>query len=108
FKELNRVLYPKSQYLIFTSSPAQMRSYWLSHYFPEMMRKAIAQMPDPEQMKEALSRCGFDLVKRELYVVQPDLKDQFLYVGKERPELYLNKEIRKGISSFAMLTDKDE
>jgi predicted DNA-binding protein len=36
------------------------------------------------------------------------LQNHFLYCGKNRPELYLRENIRKGISSFSSLANKTE
>lgn len=41
-------------------------------------------------------------------MVQPNLQDFFLYSGKYTPEIYLNEEVRRGISSFAHLARKEE
>ena len=41
-------------------------------------------------------------------MVQPDLQDFFLYSGKYKPEMYLNPEVRKGISTFASLAFEEE
>ena len=37
FREIARVLVPASPFVLFTSTPEQMRRYWLCHYFPRMM-----------------------------------------------------------------------
>jgi ubiquinone/menaquinone biosynthesis C-methylase UbiE len=36
FGELSRVLQEDGKLVIFTSTPQQMKGYWLNHYFPEM------------------------------------------------------------------------
>jgi hypothetical protein len=37
--------------------------------------------------------------------VKPDLVDLFMYAGKQRPELYFEPAVRRGISTFANLAD---
>lgn len=37
FFELNRVLADNGRIIIFTSTPEQMKAYWLNHYFPKML-----------------------------------------------------------------------
>ena len=44
----------------------------------------------------------------EPYKVAKDLQDLFLYSGKHRPEMYLDQEFRKGISTFSSLADSNE
>lgn len=108
FKEVNRVLQSGSRFVIFTSSPEQMKNYWLNEYFPEMMEKSIAQMPSINLVSKALKENGFNMLGYESYMIQPNLQDFFLYSGKYRPELYLKPEVRAGISSFASLARKEE
>ena len=44
----------------------------------------------------------------EKYSIKDDLEDRFLYIGKNNPKIYFNENIRKGISSFADLANKNE
>ena len=39
---------------------------------------------------------------------QSSLEDLFLYSGKNKPQIYLNPQIRKNISTFASLADTEE
>ena len=107
-KEVYRVLKPHSHYVIFTSDPDQMRGYWLNHYFPEMLQKSISQMPDMDLVRASLSKAGFTISEEIPYYIKDDLQDHFLYVGKNRPQLYLDTAIRKGISSFSDLSLENE
>jgi ubiquinone/menaquinone biosynthesis C-methylase UbiE len=108
FAELYRVLKNNGRMVIFTSTPTQMKGYWLNHYFPIMVNDSIVQMPSFEKVKSAMKSSGFETIGTEKYFVKPDLQDYFLYCGKERPELYLNEEVRKGISSFSALANYQE
>ncbi len=108
FLELNRVLKPNGNIVIFTSTPKQMKGYWLNHYFPKMLEDSIAQMPSLESVKSAMTDNGFEIVKAEPYNIQANLEDKFLYCGKQNPEMYFNEQIRHGISSFSSLANRDE
>ncbi|MEL6589291.1 MAG: class I SAM-dependent methyltransferase [Bacteroidota bacterium] len=108
FAEVARVLKPSGRMLIFTATHEQMRGYWLNHYFPQMLADSIAQMPDWGDVVSAIETAGLKSLGTESYSVQDDLIDHFLYVGKNRPQLYLQAEIRRGISSFADLAYQDE
>jgi ubiquinone/menaquinone biosynthesis C-methylase UbiE len=101
FKEIYRVLSPGARLVIFTSSPEQMEAYWLNHYFPGMLRTSIAKMQSPELVKQQTAKAGFRNFKTIPYFVQNDLQDLFLHSGKNKPEMYFDPVIRKGISSFA-------
>ncbi|MAY83310.1 MAG: MerR family transcriptional regulator [Flavobacteriales bacterium] len=108
FAELQRVLKADGRIVIFTSTPSQMKGYWLNHYFPKMLNDSIVQMPSLERVESAMNSSGLQIIKTEKYFIKPDLIDQFLYCGKQNPELYFNEQIRKGISSFSALANRAE
>ena len=101
FSELFRVMKPYTNVVFFTATPQQMKGYWLHHYFPKMLADSIEQMPSLENIEKAMNAAGFKDIFIENYDIQPDLKDQFLYVGKQNPTLYLDENIRNGIASFS-------
>lgn len=108
FSEIYRVLNSNKKFVLFTSLPEQMEGYWLNHYFPQMLLDSIEQMPAFSKIRNALQNAGFEIENTEKYFVREDLQDHFLYCGKNRPELYLQEDIRRGISSFASLANKNE
>lgn len=108
FSEICRVLKPGSRFVLFTAFPEQMKTYWLNHYFPQMLRDSINQMPSFAAVKTALESAGFKIDERENYFIKENLADHFLYSGKNRPELYLRGDIQRGISSFSSLANADE
>jgi ubiquinone/menaquinone biosynthesis C-methylase UbiE len=108
FSEMARILKRTGRLVLFTSTPAQMKGYWLNHYFPKMMQKSMEQMPAFSTIESAMQKAGFTIVETETYSVKPDLKDKFLYCGKEQPKLYLNADIQQGISSFSDLANQGE
>lgn len=108
FSELEYVLKPDGKIVIFTSTPQQMKGYWLNHYFPKMLEDSMVQMPTLETVKKTMTLAGLKITATETYNIKPDLKDQFLYCGKQNPELYFDESIRHGISSFSALANKDE
>lgn len=108
FSELHRVLKPEGIIVIFTSTPKQMKGYWLNHYFPKMLDKSIIQMPKFEDVEFAMKENGFEIIGIDKYDIQPNLQDKFLYCGKQNPELYFNEQIRNGISSFSSLANQKE
>ncbi|TGV04786.1 class I SAM-dependent methyltransferase [Flavivirga rizhaonensis] len=108
FLELKKVLKPNGKIVIFTSTPEQMKGYWLNHYFPKMLAGSIKQMPTLKSIESAMKNAGIELSEIDKYFIKPDLQDQFLYCGKQNPELYFDKQIRHGISSFSSLANRME
>lgn len=105
--EMRRVM-RGGRLVFFTATREQMRGYWLNAYFPIAMERSIEQMPDWCDVESALLAAGFSVIRAEPYDVQPDLQDFFLYSGKLRPEIYLDPNVRAGISTFSLLADADE
>ncbi|WP_297761181.1 class I SAM-dependent methyltransferase [uncultured Muriicola sp.] len=108
FLELARILKPNGQIVIFTSTPEQMEGYWLAQYFPKMLIASKVKMPLLQNIEKAMKKAGIQLEKTTPYFVGRDLKDLFLYAGKHNPELYFDKKVRHGISSFNSLANKEE
>lgn len=108
FKEVCRVMKPGARLVIYTSTPEQMQGYWLNHYFPKMLEASIVQMPSYDLVESSLLKSSFQILSTEAYAIRADLEDLFLYAGKQRPELYLDPQVRKGISSFAALAHAEE
>ena len=107
FEQVYRVL-SRGRFVIFTSTPEQMRTYWLNEYFPIAMATAIGQMPTLGAVCDALRAAGFNHIGAESFLVTPALEDLFLYSGKYAPEIYLNDAVRRGISTFADLATPGE
>ncbi|WP_400077759.1 class I SAM-dependent methyltransferase [Winogradskyella sp. R77965] len=108
FSELAYILKPDGKIVIFTSTPTQMKGYWLNHYFPKMLEDSITQMPSIEAVENAMKLSNLKISKTETYSIKPNLKDQFLYCGKQNPKLYFDDNIRHGISSFSALANLEE
>lgn len=108
FLELYRILKPKGKIVIFTSTPKQMRGYWLNHYFPKMLSDSIIQMPTLNSVETSMKSAGFKIMGTDKYYIEPDLQDKFLYCGKQNPEFYFDEQIRHGISSFSTLANRTE
>ncbi len=107
FKEAYRVI-NKGRYVIFTTTPEQMRQYWLKEYFPELIEGGIRTMENFETLKKALANAGFENIRQEKFFVTNEVQDWFLYAGKYCPEAYLNQKIRAGISLFHLSEYKEE
>lgn len=108
FREVARVVETGGRFVVLTSTPEQMRSYWLCHYFPEALRRSADQMVSVSDMAELLDRAGLAIEVIEPWSIPKDPIDLFLYSGKHDPRLYLDPSVRRGISTFANLADPAE
>jgi ubiquinone/menaquinone biosynthesis C-methylase UbiE len=108
FRELSRVMKPGARMVILTATPEQMTGYWLGHYFPQMLKDSMEYMPDFREYVEGMAAAGLEISDTEKYFIKEDLQDWFLYSGKHDPARYLDPRVRKGISSFADMANRDE
>jgi SAM-dependent methyltransferase len=108
FGEIHRVLRPGGRLVILTSTPEQMKGYWLNKYFPQMMQDSMRQMPSYEVVTGAMEAAGLVVEGVEKYFIREDLEDWFLYSGKHDPTRYLDPGVRMGISSFSDLARQEE
>ncbi len=99
--EMGRVLAPGGRLVIFTDFPEQIRNYWLNAYFPRALQRAAKSMPSEAEIEDILAAAGFGPPRVVPWLVTPDLVDLFMYAGKQRPELYFDAAVRRGISTFA-------
>lgn len=100
FAQVARVM-RGGRFVIFTCTHAQIRGYWLNHYFPKCIERMYDYMPDLPRVEQALNRAGLRIVETEPYFVDDQLQDCFLYCHKNRPERYLNMEFLQGMSVFS-------
>lgn len=100
FKEIVRILKPKSKLIIFTSMKNQCAKSWLIHYFPFIKDVGDRTLLDENTITTNLIEAGFNFVKIEKFFVTANTQDLYLYAGKYKPEIYLNQIVRDGMTPF--------
>ena len=89
--------------VIFTHDPRAGEQFWLSDYFPEVFAEADQLFPPMASVASLFP--GRTTTLRECPLPH-DVCDLFLAAGWRRPEVYLDPDVRAGISGFA-LADQD-
>jgi SAM-dependent methyltransferase len=105
-QEIYRVV-GHGQIVLFTYDPTMISSFWLTKYFPSFITDVEATFLPISQLSDRIQTVTGQGVKVIPFPLPADLADAFAAVGWARPELYLDRQIRAGISSFAKI-DKDE
>ena len=107
FREVYRVM-NSGAFVILAILPEQVEALWLKAYFPSMMHDTIDSLCGFEAISQALAQAGFKNISYEKFSIAEDTCDLFLAAGKNKPELYLDPNVRAGISSFALCQNQQE
>lgn len=99
-RELRRVV--RGPVVILTYDP-RVASFWLLDYMPALGTLDIGQMPQWPVYEAALGP-----VDTQPLPIPRDCVDGFLCAYWQRPEAYLDPEVRRSISSFAKIGDQTE
>lgn len=106
FSEMARVV-RDGPIVLFTFDPRQGQPFWLAGYFPGIFQSGYQIFPPIEEVKSRLAKASARAVRDVAFPLPHDLKDAFLAACWRSPHLYLDPEIRAGMSGF-MLADKNE
>jgi ubiquinone/menaquinone biosynthesis C-methylase UbiE len=102
-REMHRVI-GGGQIILFTYDPEVISSFWLTQYFPSFTADVQSTfLPIPKLVSEIESITSV-AVKILPFPLPNDLSDSFAAVGWARPELYLDGNVRNGISSFSKIS----
>ena len=105
-QEVNRVV-GKGKIILFTYDPVMISSFWLTKYFPSLIKDVESTFIPIPKLSDEISLVTGNSVNVSPFRLPHNLSDSFAAVGWARPELYLDCNIRNGISSFAKI-DSDE
>jgi ubiquinone/menaquinone biosynthesis C-methylase UbiE len=101
--EIHRII-DDGAIIIFTYDPELISSFWLTDYFPSFMADVQSTFLPVSRLIAEIESVSNLNVNVEPFPLPHDLSDSFAAVGWARPELYLDSNIRNGISSFAKMT----
>jgi ubiquinone/menaquinone biosynthesis C-methylase UbiE len=87
--------------VILTFDPRLEQRLWLRDYFPEVFAADTAVFPPIAAVEDLFNSAGL-VAASSAFMVPHDMRDMFLAAAWRRPQLYLDSEIRAGISLFAL------
>ena len=105
-REVYRVV-GNGQIIVFTYDPAMISGFWLTKYFPSLIKDVESTFISIPELSNEIHSVTGNSVNVIPFRLPHNLADSFAAVGWARPELYLDINIRNGISSFAKI-DGDE
>jgi ubiquinone/menaquinone biosynthesis C-methylase UbiE len=93
--------------VFFTFCPQRLSTFWLYSYFPSMLADARACFLNAEATAAEMEALSRRMATLHWFPLPFDLVDWFAAAGWRRPELYLDAEVRQGISSFAKVPQSE-
>lgn len=105
-QEIHRVT-GGGQVVMFTYDPEMISSFWLTQYFPSLVADVQSAFLPIAKLKSEIESIMDAPVNILPFPLPNDLSDSFAAVGWARPELYFDRSIRNGISSFSKITDRE-
>lgn len=82
-----------------TFDPKFRNKFWLDDYFP-FIKEYDRRLPPLDDVVALIQATTRRTVEVSTLMLPPDLSDMFLAAGWRRPEIYLNPEVRTGMSAF--------
>jgi ubiquinone/menaquinone biosynthesis C-methylase UbiE len=101
-KEINRVTKKNGAIVFLTFDPRVDKNFWLYDYFPFIREYDERFFPPLENIVTLIEQFTQRIVKVSTLMLPPNLSDMFLAAAWRQPEIYLNSDIRAGMSAFTL------
>lgn len=99
--EMNRIA--KTGAIVFlTFDPRVGETLWIADYFPSLWEDAFRVFPSLSDVLALIESNTQRIVEITPLMLPHNLTDMFFAAGWRRPELYLNPDVRSGISALAL------
>ena len=105
-REIHRVV-GNGKIIVFTYDPAMISSFWLTKYFPWFIEDVESTFISMSELTNEIYSVTGNNASIIPFRLPHNLSDSFAAVGWARPELYLDRSIRDGISSFTKIDEEE-
>jgi ubiquinone/menaquinone biosynthesis C-methylase UbiE len=100
-REIARIC-PKGPVVVFTLDPRESEEFWFDTYFPEIAQHMLCSFLPISVVVNTISCVGKWSVTIKPFLLPSDLMDKNVSSGWNRPEMYLDAEMRQNVSPFAL------
>ena len=101
-KEINRIV-TTGKMVIFAFEQHKIPDFWLTKYFPYFINDTLATFPSIQEIAAQISQITKKKVNTIPFLLPTNLSDLFAASGWCKPEIYLDPQVRNGISTFAKM-----
>jgi ubiquinone/menaquinone biosynthesis C-methylase UbiE len=105
-KEINRIV-RRGKIVIFAFEQHKIPDFWLTEYFPDFIHDTLDTFADTQAIAQKVRQITHKPVEIIPFLLPPDLSDLFAAAGWCQPEIYLNPQVRNGISTFAKIPETE-
>jgi ubiquinone/menaquinone biosynthesis C-methylase UbiE len=99
--EFSRIC-PHGPVVIFSFDPRESEDFWLQEYFNDIWLHTFTHFPPIDELARSIAKAARRPAEIHTFLLPHDLSDRFMAAGWNKPELYLNAQIRKSMSGFAL------
>lgn len=99
--------FSKGKIVIFAFEQHKIQNFWLTDYFPYFIRDTSKTFPSIKVIANNIRQITQKKVEIISFLLPTDLTDIFAAAGWSKPEIYLDANVRNGISSFAKMPAKE-
>lgn len=93
--------------VIFAFEQSKITDFWLSDYFPYFINDTLDTFPSTQTIAETITQITQKEVEIIPFLLPINLSDLFAASGWCKPEIYLDAQVRNGISTFAKMPEND-
>ncbi|MEM7594251.1 MAG: class I SAM-dependent methyltransferase [Cyanobacteria bacterium P01_A01_bin.83] len=101
--EINRIS-RTGKIVIFAFEQSKIPDFWLTEYFPGFINDTLNTFPSTQELAQIINNITHHTVDIIPFLLPTDLSDLFAASGWCRPEIYLDSQVRHGISTFAKMS----
>lgn len=104
--EINRIV-ATGKIVIFAFEQGKIPDFWLADYFPDFISDTLATFPSTKKIAQTLTQITKKEVAIMPFLLPGDLQDLFAAAGWRQPTIYLNSNVRSGISTFNKMPEEN-
>ena len=102
-KEIDRIV-TRGKIVIFAFEQSKIPEFWLTNYFPSFISDTLNTLPNTREIARTINRITHREVEIVPFALPTDLQDLFAAAGWCKPEIYLDRKVRNGISTFGKMS----
>jgi len=93
--------------VLFAFEQSKIPDFWLTDYFPYFIEDTLNTFPSTQEIAQTITKITQKEVTLIPFLLSTNMSDLFAASGWCQPEIYLDAQVRNGISTFAKMPAND-